>query len=86
MLLTGGRALCFVLHNFNSLFGQWAWVTSKDASGAYKKGAVLGKEEYYLVKGVTANPERSYLFDFMNKNQHPAASLQLPEQLEAHYR
>lgn len=84
--LEGRKSLMFVLHNFNSLFGQWVWVKSKDASGAYKKGAVLGKEEYYLVKGVTASSERSYLFDFMNKNQHPAVSLQLPEQLEGHYR
>ncbi len=84
--LEGRKGLMLVLHNFNSLFGQWVWVKSKDASGAYKNGAVHGKEEYYLVKGVTASPERSYLFDFMNKDKHPAVSLQLPERLEEHYR
>ncbi len=84
--IEGNKSMMLVLHNLNSSFGQWVWVKSKDASGAYKNGAVHGKEEYYLVKGVVARTERSYLFDFMNKNQHPAVSLQLPEQLEDHYR
>ena len=44
--LEGNKGMMLVLHNFNSLFGQWVWVKSKDASGAYKKGAVHGKEEY----------------------------------------
>ena len=84
--LAGHKSMMLVLHNFNSLFGQWIWVKSKDASGAYKKGAVHGKEEYYLVKGVVARTERSYLFDFMNKNKHPAVNLPRPEPLEDHYR
>ena len=84
--LEGNKSLMFVLHNFNSLFGQWMWVTTKDASGAYKKGAVFGKEGYYLVKRVREKTQKSYLFDFMNKNAHPAQSLQLPQQLEEHYR
>jgi len=84
--LEGRKGLMLVLHNVNSLFGQWVWVKSKDASGAYKNAEVHGKEEYYLVKGIPASPERSYLFDFMNKNEHPAVSLQLPAQLEEHYR
>ena len=84
--LEGNKSLMLVLHNFNSLFGQWMWVKTKDASEAYKKGAVLGKEEYYLVKGVRTTTPRSYLFDFMNNKEHPAQSLQLPQRLEEHYR
>ena len=85
-VLEGRKGLMFVLHHFNSSLGQWVWVKTKDASGAYKNAAVLGKEEYYLVKAVPLKPERSYLFDFMNNNQHPAVSLQLPHKLEEHYR
>ncbi len=84
--IDGHKGLMIVLHNFNSSFGQWAWVKTKDASGAYKRGAVWGKEEYYLVKRAQTPPQRSYLFDFMNKSQHPASSLQLPQRLEQHYR
>ena len=84
--LEGRVGLMFVLHHVNSSLGQWVWVKTKDASGAYKNAAVLGKEGYYLVKAVPLKPERSYLFDFMNNNQHPAVSLQLPHKLEEHYR
>ena len=84
--LEGRKGLMIIMHNFNSLFGQWVWVKTKDSSGAYKKGEVHGKEEYYLVKGVQTKHAHSYLFDFMNNNKHPRHNLRLPERLQDHYR
>lgn len=84
--IEGHKGMMIVLHNVNSLFGQWFWVKTKDASSAYKNIEVHGRRGYYLVKGVKAEHGRSYLFDFMGDNAHPAKTLQLPRQLDQHYR
>ena len=75
----------FILNNANSLFGQWLWIRLKDTSGAYKKSELVGKDNYYLIKKVQKEGERSHLFDFMNDIEHPAVSLNLPDYIERNF-